>query len=111
VCRRYPRPILGDLRILAEQGLDKGLRIELGDGVGFLAQADELDVDVELVLDGDHDASPGRAVQFGQGCLTGAKGNGTRLQADLPAGPAPGPLYTTAMENARNTGLPEIRLG
>ncbi len=52
---------------LANKGLDKGTRIEFGDGLGLFAQRPtNFDRDIQLVLDGDHDARPCGAVEFGQ---------------------------------------------
>ena len=60
-----PLPLLLPVLARAEEGFDEGGRIELGDILGLLAQADELHGDVELVLDGDDDAAAGGAVELG----------------------------------------------
>ena len=50
----------------SEQRVDELLGIEVDEVVGALAQADQLDREAELALDGDHDAALGRAVELGQ---------------------------------------------
>ena len=49
-----------------EQGVDELVGVEGDQVADRLAEADELDGDAELGLDGEHDAALGRAVELGQ---------------------------------------------
>src|SRR4029450_11088652 len=62
-----PRPAMsGPLAVLGQQGVDEGVGVKGGEVVGALAEADQLDGDAEVALDGDDDAALGGAVELGQ---------------------------------------------
>ena len=50
----------------SEQGVDELVGVERDEVADRLADADELDGEAELGLDGEHDAALGRAVELGQ---------------------------------------------
>src|SRR4051794_11025027 len=54
------------LPLLLEQGLDVGVGVERLQVVELLADADELDRQIQLLLDAEDGPALGRAVQFGQ---------------------------------------------